>query len=46
MRSNLIKMVVISVMASFLILSCLSFASAEEYDAIKGVDSVKVFFDM
>ena len=46
MRSNLQKMVVISVTASFLVFSCLSFASVEEYDAMKGVDSVKVFFDM
>jgi intracellular sulfur oxidation DsrE/DsrF family protein len=30
----------------FLVLSSLSLASAEEYDAMKGVDSAKVIFDM
>ena len=33
-------------MAFFLVLLSLSFASAEEYDAMKGVNSVKVMFDM
>jgi len=46
MKSNQRIAVVISVVALFLALSSLSSASAEEYDALKGVDSAKVFFDM
>lgn len=46
MKVNLRKIVVMSIAAFFLILSSLSFASAEEYDAMKGVNSVKAIFDM
>jgi intracellular sulfur oxidation DsrE/DsrF family protein len=40
------KAVITSTVAFLLLLSSPSFVSAEEYDAMKGVDSVKVFFDM
>jgi intracellular sulfur oxidation DsrE/DsrF family protein len=40
------KAVVISMVAFFLVLSSFSFASAEEYDAMTGVESVKAIFDM
>ncbi len=46
MKSNRRKVVVMSIVGFFLVLSSLSFAWAEEYDAMKGVDSAKVFFDM
>jgi intracellular sulfur oxidation DsrE/DsrF family protein len=46
MKGNLRKIVVMSIAAIFLILSSLSFASAEEYDAMKGVNSVNAIFDM
>jgi len=46
MKGNLRKIVVMSIAAFFLIMSSLSFASAEEYDAMKGVNSVKAIFDM
>ena len=46
MKANLRKVFVMSVTAVFLVLASLSFASAEEYDAMKGVNSVKVIFDM
>lgn len=45
-KKNLRKIVVLSIAAFFLVLSCLSFASAEEYDAMKGVNSVNAIFDM
>jgi hypothetical protein len=35
-----------SIVAFFLVLSSLSFASAEEYNAMKGVDSANVIFDI
>jgi intracellular sulfur oxidation DsrE/DsrF family protein len=46
MKGNLRKTAVTSIAAFFLILSSLSFASAEEYDAMKGVNSVNTIFDM
>jgi len=46
MKGNLRKIVVTSIAAFFMILTTLSFASAEEYDAMKGVNSVKAIFDM
>jgi len=46
MKANRREVVVMSIVAFFLVLSSLSFASAEEYDAMKGVNSVKVIFDM
>jgi len=46
MEANRKKGVVIFILAFFLVLSSLSFASAEEYDAMKGVDFAKAIFDM
>ena len=46
MKGNLRKTVVLSIAALFIVLSTLSFASAEEYDAMKGVNSVNAIFDM
>jgi intracellular sulfur oxidation DsrE/DsrF family protein len=46
MKTNRKKVAVVSIVALFLALSSHSFASAEEYDAMKGVNSVKVIFDM
>lgn len=46
MRANRKKIVAMSIMAFFLVLTTLSIASSGEYDAMKGVDSVKVIFDM
>ena len=46
MKANRRKVVVMSIVVFFLVLSSRSFASAEEYDAMKGVNSVKVIFDM
>ena len=46
MNTNLRKRVLTSIVALFLVLSFFSFTSAKEYDAMKGVDSVKVMFDM
>ena len=46
MKGNPRKIAVMSVAAFFLILSSLSFASAEEYAAMKGVNSVNAIFDM
>lgn len=46
MKANQRRVVVMSIVVFFLVLSSFSFASAEEYDAMKGIDSAKVFFDM
>jgi len=46
MKANRTKAAVISIVALFLVLSSLSFVSAEEYHAMKGVDSANVIFDM
>jgi len=46
MNANKGKIFVLYVTALFLWFSCLSAASAAEYDAMKGVDSVKAIFDM
>jgi intracellular sulfur oxidation DsrE/DsrF family protein len=46
MKENLRKIVVMSIAAFFLVLSSLSFASAQEYDAMTGVNSVDAIFDM
>jgi len=46
MKANRTKAAVISIVAFFLVLSSLSFASAEEYHAMKGVDSANAIFDM
>lgn len=46
MRAPRRKRVVMSVVGIFMIMVSLSLASAEEYDAMNGVDSVNVFFDM
>jgi intracellular sulfur oxidation DsrE/DsrF family protein len=40
------KILLVSLAAFCLVLSSLSFASAEEYDAMKGVNSVNAIFDM
>ena len=46
MEPNRKKILVASVAVFFLVLSSISFAWAEEYDAMKGVNSVNVIFDM
>ena len=46
MKANRRKIVVMSLAAFFLVLSSLSFASAEEYDGMKGVNNANVIFDM
>jgi intracellular sulfur oxidation DsrE/DsrF family protein len=46
MKSYQSKIIVTSIVTVLLVLLSLSFASAEEYDALKGVKSVKVMFDM
>jgi intracellular sulfur oxidation DsrE/DsrF family protein len=46
MEGNLKKTMAVLIAAVFLVLSGLSFAWAEEYDAMKGVDAVNVMFDM
>ncbi|MGD2030592.1 MAG: DsrE family protein [Desulfobacterales bacterium] len=46
MKTNRRKIVILSTVAIFFVLSGLSFVSAENYDALKGVDSAKVMFDM
>ena len=40
------RILLASLTVFFLVLSSLSYALAEEYDAMKGVDSVNVMFDM
>jgi intracellular sulfur oxidation DsrE/DsrF family protein len=46
MKSNRRKIVVMSIVGFFLVLSSFSFAWAEEYEAMKGVDSANAIFDM
>ena len=46
MEGNRGKKIVMSLVAFFLVLSSLSFAWAEKYDAMKGVNSVNVILDM
>jgi intracellular sulfur oxidation DsrE/DsrF family protein len=46
MEGNRRRAVFINIMSFFLVVLSLSFASAEEYDSMKGIDSVKVFVDM
>jgi len=46
MKTNRRGITVLSIMVCFAVWSSLSAGFAEEYDAMKGVDSVKVFFDM
>jgi intracellular sulfur oxidation DsrE/DsrF family protein len=46
MKSNQSKLVVTLAFGLFLMLSSVSLASTEQYAAMKGVDSVKAFFDM
>jgi intracellular sulfur oxidation DsrE/DsrF family protein len=46
MKANQRKTDAISVFIFILVFSSLSFASAEEYEGMKGVNSAKVFFDM
>ena len=46
METNRKKMLVVSLAALFLVLLSLSYAWAAEYDAMKGVNSVNVMFDM
>jgi intracellular sulfur oxidation DsrE/DsrF family protein len=46
MDRNRRSAIIINIMSFFLVVSSLSFASAEEYDSMKGIDSVKVFVDM
>jgi intracellular sulfur oxidation DsrE/DsrF family protein len=40
------KLIIVSLMALLLVWATLSFASSDTYDAMKGVNSVNVFFDM
>lgn len=46
MKTHLRKAIVMSIVAIFVVLSNLSYASAAEYEAMKRDNSVKVFFDM
>lgn len=46
MKTHRRKIIVMSIVTIFLVVSNLSFASAEEYESVKGDNSVKVFFDM
>ncbi len=46
MKTNGRMVAVISIVVFLLVLSSLSLASAQEYEAMKGVDSANVFFDM
>jgi intracellular sulfur oxidation DsrE/DsrF family protein len=46
MKANRRGVLAVSLAAVFLFLSNLSFASAEEYEGMKGADSARVFFDM
>jgi intracellular sulfur oxidation DsrE/DsrF family protein len=46
MEANRIRMFVVSLAAFLLMLASLSYASAEEYDAMIGVNSVNVMFDI
>lgn len=46
MKKHQRKAIVISIMILFMVFSYLSIVSAEEYEAMKGVASTKVFFDM
>ena len=46
MEANRMKLLVVYLAAFLLVLSSLAYASAEEYDAMKGVNSVNVMFDM
>jgi len=46
MKTNRGKRVVISMLAVFFVFLFLSLASAEDYEAMKGVNSVQVIFDM
>ena len=46
MEANQRKIIEVSLAALFLALSSLSSALAEEYDAVKGVNSVNAIFDM
>lgn len=46
MKTHRRKIIVMSIVTIFLVVSNFSFASAEEYEAVKGDNSVKVFFDM
>jgi uncharacterized protein len=46
MEANRKKMLVVSLTAFFLVLLSLSYALAAEYDAMKGVNSVNVMFDV
>jgi intracellular sulfur oxidation DsrE/DsrF family protein len=46
MKASRRKVILVSLTAFFLVLSSLSSALAEEYDAMKGVNSVNVMFDM
>jgi intracellular sulfur oxidation DsrE/DsrF family protein len=46
MEANRTRIFVVFLAASFLVLSSISYTFAEEYDAMKGVNSVNVMFDM
>jgi len=46
MKANQKMVVVMSIVVFFLVMSSLTVASAEEYDGMKGVNSVNAIFDM
>ena len=46
MKANRRKIAAVCLVAFFVVLSCLSCALAEEYNAMKGVKSVNAMFDM
>ncbi len=46
MEANRTRIFVVLLVASFVVFSSLSYTFAEEYDAMKGVNSVNVMFDM
>lgn len=46
MKTNRRIFFVMSMVAFFWVFSCFSYASAEEYEAMKGIDSAKAVFDV
>jgi intracellular sulfur oxidation DsrE/DsrF family protein len=46
MKSQPKKGAIVFIMVLFMVFSCLSIVSAQEYEGFKGVSSAKVFFDM
>ncbi|MEJ2725162.1 MAG: DsrE family protein [Deltaproteobacteria bacterium] len=46
METNRRKILLTSLVAHFLVFSCISVTSAEQYDAMRGVNNANVIFDM